>query len=72
MMYEEKARAYTFTDSRDLQPPAPYRYAMRGTDRPVMTLSVIHSRWKWIAAQLNVIVVTGIHTPVPRVTYPAL
>ena len=31
-------------------------------------------QWKWIAAaQLNVIAMTGIHTPpVPRVTYPVI
>ena len=29
-------------------------------------------RGKWIAAQLNVIAVTRIRTPLPRVTYPML
>ena len=28
--------------------------------------------WEGIAAHLNVIAVTGIHTPVPRVAYPML
>ena len=35
--------------------------------------TVTYAQWgKWIAAQLNVIVMYGIHTPVPRVTYPTL
>ena len=32
----------------------------------------IYTAEKWIAAQLNVIAVTGIRTPIPSVTYPAL
>ena len=31
-----------------------------------------HHIGQWISAQLNVMAVTGIHTPVLRVTYPAL
>ena len=34
--------------------------------------AVSYSVGKWIAAQLNIIAVTGIHTPVPRVIYSAL
>ena len=32
-------------------------------------VSYIHTAAKWIAAQLNVIAMTGIRTPVSRVTY---
>ena len=35
------------------------------------TVSYIHSG-KWIAAGLNIIVMTRIHTPVPRITYRML
>ena len=34
--------------------------------------SKLYTVGKWIAAQLNVIAMTMIRTPVPRVTYPTL
>ena len=36
------------------------------------TALVLYTADKWIAAQLDVIAVTGVRTPVPRVTYSAL
>ena len=43
---------------------------------PLMMLytwgDVLHTAGELIAAQLNAIAVTGIHTPVPKITYPTL
>ena len=61
---EEKVQAYTFTDSKDLYPPTPYRHGMRRTG--------LWWHWKLYTAQLNVIAMTGIRSSVPRVTYPAI
>ena len=58
---KEKSWAYTFTNSRDLG------HGMKGTG--LWWCCKLCTVGKWIAAQLNVIAVTGIHTPVPRVTY---
>ena len=51
--------------------PTPYRNGIRGgTD--LWWCCKLYTARKYIVAQLNVITVTGIRTPVPRVTYPAL
>ena len=69
MMYEkEKARAYTFTDSKDPLPPTPYRHGMIGTG--LGWHCTLYTVGKSVMAQLNVIAVTVIHTSVPRVTLP--
>ena len=47
-----------------------YRHGMRGTG--LWWHCKLYTAGKWIAVQLNVIAVTRIPTPVPRVTYPAL
>ena len=61
---KEKPRAYTFTDdSRVLLPPTPCRHGMRVTG--LWCRCMLYTAGKWIAAQLNVIAVTGIRTPVP-------
>ena len=39
---------------------------------PAFDDAVSYTAGKWIAAQLNVIAVTVIRTPVPRITYPVL
>ena len=61
---EEKARAYAFTHWQDLEPPTSYRHDMRGTG--LWACIKLYIAGKWIAAGLNVIAVTRIHTPVPR------
>ena len=53
---EEKAWAYTFTNSRDLLPPIPFRHAMRGTG--LWWCCKLYTTGTWIAAQLNVIALT--------------
>ena len=50
--------------------PTPYRHGMRGTD--FWWCCMLYTAGKWIAGQLNVIAITRIHTPVPRVTYTTL
>ena len=54
---EEKEKAYTFTDSGDLQPPTPYMHGMGGTG--LWWCCKLYTAGKWIAAQLNVMAVIG-------------
>ena len=54
---EEKTRAYTFTESRDLYPPKPYWHGIRGTD--LWSCCKLYTAGKSIAAQLNVMAMTG-------------
>ena len=67
---EEKAWAYTFTDSRDLYPQKPYRHGMRGTG--LWWCHKLYTVGKWITSQLIIIAVTRGHTPVTMVTYRTL
>ena len=61
---EEKAQAYIFTENFNLPHHVWEELAFN---------DALHdTAGKWISAQLNVIVVTRIHTPALRVTYPEL
>ena len=51
-------------------PPTPYRHCMRETD--LWWCCKLCTVAKWIAAGLNVIAMTRILTPVPRISYPKL
>ena len=54
---EEKAWAYTFTNSRDLWRPTPHRHGVRGTG--LRWCCKLCSMQQCVAAQLNVMAVTG-------------
>ena len=59
---EEKARVYTFTDSRDL--PTPHRHGM--TETSLWWCRKLYTARKWIATQLNVMAVVGFVPLSPR------